>query len=542
MTLDELLRAGGLGALADPETRAAWGRSIARAPATIAGGPVDIANTVIGLLNHLGGGKSPITATEKPVLGSQWLAEHLGMPEQPGSPYADVGIGLAGVPLAKLFGRGAGAVEEAIASAKPGPVAGSPAAQAGAIAPGKAKAAGKTEVKQLTPAEQAESKTEAVRKVEEKNAALREDIPYEPPQGSQYWPWRVTHGGYAPIQDPKSGKWVATKTPSAGEQKLEGAMDDARKVLAQPGGDQPVWDLSKLIRPQQQNVALAYEGRAKGIPDWITEQYGPGFEEYVKRNALAATDPNAWKFYWTGQLQQDLHKALGPQAGQEAFQQLASNFGSTTSSARPPANVSMGSYFNARQAEGLPLPSAPPYPYGHIRTGTHLKTLQNLLDAGGEYLPPEVNPKGATFAGNISGQTAAPTMDQIMTEGHGLVNQAGKLQAAPFKGTYQAPVDAFQNIVAALRGDRGVPADVRAGLLPMDVQSAAWANIGGDPEYAKPLLQHISDRINITARVTGLPVQVVKDLWMRKEIPLLTTGGLVGLGLGGAGGAAVEEQ
>src|SRR5262245_8880699 len=101
----------GLGALADPETRAAWLRSLQRAPATILGGPVDLANMAIGALNQLGGGKSPITATEKPVGGSQWLAEKFGMPTEPGSPYADIGISTVALPLAGVAGRGAYALE-----------------------------------------------------------------------------------------------------------------------------------------------------------------------------------------------------------------------------------------------------------------------------------------------------------------------------------------------------------------------------------------------------------------------------------------------
>jgi hypothetical protein len=122
----------------DEEQRAAWGRSIARSPATLAGSFADTANAGLGALQSLGRGESPLEGagrgiTPKPVLGSQWLAEHIPfMPEEPGSPYADAVVGLAS-PLAGAAGRTVGAVEDAIASAKPGPVAGGAAAQRGAI-------------------------------------------------------------------------------------------------------------------------------------------------------------------------------------------------------------------------------------------------------------------------------------------------------------------------------------------------------------------------------------------------------------------------
>lgn len=62
------LRDLGLGSFTDEDQVNAWMRSLARVPATILGGPVDMVNSGIGLLDALGGGKGAIKATDKPVM------------------------------------------------------------------------------------------------------------------------------------------------------------------------------------------------------------------------------------------------------------------------------------------------------------------------------------------------------------------------------------------------------------------------------------------------------------------------------------------
>jgi hypothetical protein len=56
-------------------------RSLGRLPATIAGGPVDAVNGVLGMLG------APVS--QNPVMGSQWIAQNTGMPQQAGNPMID---------------------------------------------------------------------------------------------------------------------------------------------------------------------------------------------------------------------------------------------------------------------------------------------------------------------------------------------------------------------------------------------------------------------------------------------------------------------
>lgn len=357
------------------------------------------------------------------------------------------------------------------------------------------------------------------------------DQPYPQfPASSEYAPWNdVRPGGFRPAYDPKEKKWFVEKIQSPEEQALAKRISEAEQKVAQ-GDAVPMWDFGNLYRPPQQNVRLAYATRAKGVPDWIAEQYGPAYQDKMVQAALAPGIPNAWKFYWTGPVRDDFLQQLGAHEGPDAFQQFASNMGATTTGAKPYQNVRFASYHDVMQNQGLPVPIATTYPYGHNRWNLHQQALQNLRDApGGLLLPPEINPKGATFSGDISGLTRSPTFDEVMTgpKGQGLRSQTGTIENAPFKGTYGFAVDAFDPIVAKVGRSRSqvLPAEVRQDILPSDVQSKVWAELGGDPSYAITLPEHISNRINVTAMITGLSPYEVKRRWIMKQMPLLGLGG-----------------
>lgn len=123
----------GAKALGDDDLVAAWARSIGRLPATMVGGFADMA---AALMNAAEKARGRGEVTTKPVGGSQWLAEKLGMPQEPGSPYADLALS-AGVPgLLPAAGKGLWNAEEAVrreAQAYRAPVG--RRGQAGAIEP-----------------------------------------------------------------------------------------------------------------------------------------------------------------------------------------------------------------------------------------------------------------------------------------------------------------------------------------------------------------------------------------------------------------------
>lgn len=59
-------------------------------------------------------------------------------------------------------------------------------------------------------------------------------------------------------------------------------------------------------------------------------------------------------------------------------------------------------------------------------------------------------------------------------------------------------------------------------------QAGSW--IGHDPakvaDYNKPLLKHVEDRVNVTAKVMGILAQEVYQRHIRWGMPLLSAGGV----------------
>ncbi len=165
----------------------------------------------------------------------------------------------------------------------------------------------------------------------------------------------------------------------------------------------------------------------------------------------------------------------------------------------------------------MPVPVNPQYPYGHSRyTVTHAPILEHLETYN--RIDPVSNPKGAHFAGNISGQTDKSTLYRIMMEDVIQARNAGgnKLLRTPEDGTYGYYRDWLDNLAQ------------QKSMRPMELQAGSW--IGHDPaevaEYNKSLLNHIEDRVNVTAKVMGIPAQEVYQRYVRWGMPLLSAGGV----------------
>lgn len=383
----------------------------------------------------------------------------------------------------------------------------------------------------------------AMRDALAKNRALKAEPKPVAPEGEEFWPFRVEHGGFAAKQDPKSAEWFVGKTPSPGEVMLQKAIAEAEDAVGK-GGVPETFPAAGLKRPTQQGQRLAYETRPKGTPETVLDQYESA-GKMMKREALKPSTPDAkeWKFYWTGQLEDRLKSLYGEEEGAREFQRRMSAVGATTSGSRPSQNVRSGSFADWRASQGMAPSVAPPYPYGHNKYGLHKQVLDSLHEGGGVFLPPGKHPKGATFAGDLTGQTPAMTFDEVMSLGAGLKTGTGTPKTAPFDGTYGDIVDVGDKVTRDLSRTKGkLPPDVQRGLLPSDVQSKVWAELGGDPEYSVPILEHYNRRIAVTAKVTGMTPERVAELWLAKKIPLLTaTGAAVGAGALAGDGEGAEQ-
>jgi hypothetical protein len=104
----------------------------------------------------------------------------------------------------------------------------------------------------------------AMRDAADKTGLLRQDKPIAVPDGPEFWPWRVQHGGYEADKDDKG--WFVKKVMSPEEKKLQAAIKDAEQWVDKPGNNVEVWPLDQLKRPAQQNERLQYATRPKGVP------------------------------------------------------------------------------------------------------------------------------------------------------------------------------------------------------------------------------------------------------------------------------------
>jgi len=161
------------------------------------------------------------------------------------------------------------------------------------------------------------ARQEALDLAASKTAAVRAEPMLQVPDSPEFWPWRVQHGGFEAAQN-KDKSWFTQKRQSPEEARLAGAISEAEDHFAKnPDQNVEVWPFNEMKRPILQGNRLDYAKSVKGTPDWIASQYGPEWQQKMKDMALGATDnPDAWKFYWTGQWQDDMHKMFGPEAGQ----------------------------------------------------------------------------------------------------------------------------------------------------------------------------------------------------------------------------------
>jgi hypothetical protein len=249
-------------------------------------------------------------------------------------------------------------------------------------------------------------------------------------------------------------------------------------------------------------------------------------------------------------------EALGPEAGQRQLDEFGAYMGATTSDAAPPSNVRMAAHqmalANQQRARAQPgqighnsqeffaprVPENPPYPYGHARyTSTHRPILKRLAESTSPYIDPLYNPKGAEFAGSISGQSNKPVMDRVIMEDVlQAVDAKGQLLQTPEPGTYGTYRD-WMDAVAA-----------KHGMEPDELQAMGWAGHNPDKidQYSKPLVGHLGDRINVTAKVMSQYAGREISPWevyyrcVTEKTPLLA----VPLGAGalaGAGGGSERE-
>jgi hypothetical protein len=476
----------------------------------------------------------PITfdaQTGRPMLAAPKILDFIGAgPATVASRMAPVAAGANEVIL------GAGAVKKAVAAPKLPKPPKEPKLEPGSV----------------------EQRAAAAEATTAKNMAMENDPRWVPPEGPEFWPWRVGIGDYKLTQNPKeSPKFFPERQRSPEEAELEKLLAKATKEVKEGKGVHEFFPLETHKQQPKSGEVLPLYYKKGDMPEHVRRNLeSSGAEERLMESANRAPE-EADKWYMTGNYLEDLQRIHGEEEGIRRLNRFGAYMGATTSDAAPPVNVRMATYQMAlndqikaaQAASDIPaagrkvsrgdnypknpvfVPSNPQYPYGHARyAGTHSPALRRLVDA--ERIDSMENPKGAEFAGSIGTGSNRAVMDRVMMED---VLQArdprGKLLQAPEKGTYGYYRDWMDEIAAKNNMDPDV------------LQAKAW--VGHNPqkfaEYKRTLQQHIGDRVNITAKVMSAKAgrtvtpQEVYEGHLRHGWPLLA---LPPLG----GGAALERD
>lgn len=239
-------------------------------------------------------------------------------------------------------------------------------------------------------------------------------------------------------------------------------------------------------------------------------------------------DPNARMWYAMGQLEDRAIQELGEEAGRKWFREdFADLMAATTAGQDPTSNLMSAAYVSHLRRNDMPLPGKGEVP--KPVTGEYM----NDNVARGAATPPEglnptTQPKGFSFSSNFLGALDLPTVDAQMME---VFSEAldKVLKAPPNANTGGYRV--FRDVVRQAAEESGIPASRSA-----EFQDVAWAGIKAYKDaqralgpgateaqiaaYAranpvgKPMIDHVNDAIERTARLTNSTPDEVVQRWL----------------------------
>ena len=241
----------------------------------------------------------------------------------------------------------------------------------------------------------------------------------------------------------------------------------------------------------------------KAIKDRMKEAYEKGDSEMAR------------DWYAMGQLEKVFIDELGEVEGQAMFRKrFAESMAATTGGADPTANLLTAAYTNYLEAQGVtdfPVFSTDiPHPQGGRYIGGNMKQANKYANTDAK-LDASVSPKRFNFAANFMGDSSRATIDEQMSHLYD-----PKLNA-PKKGNYGIMEQTLGEVAEEI------------GVDPMNFQDVAWAGSKGTD--GKPMMEHINEAIERTARVTGKSRDdIVRDSLVNATHPLygLATAGLLG--------------
>jgi hypothetical protein len=276
-------------------------------------------------------------------------------------------------------------------------------------------------------------------------------------------------------------------------------------------------------------------------------------------------------YHSDGPLYRAARKAgLSDAEAQTYVKDFADNFAATSPRTDVEMNTRNATSVMAKQAAGIPHRqivgpgsggiSEAGYPMMTGKGGIHGILVDEVQSGRG--INPATNTKPATFGGNMAGNRSGATVDTHAIRG--VLQSLNELEPGSvpaefiypkFREKYAkdpsvlTPNMIDDTLASQMVGPKGattkaqteypVFADIfhevadNLGVSPAEAQSMAWFGLGGDTNLAsapKTVADMFDERLSVTAQVLGIPVEEAARRVFRREIPLLSVGGLLGAG------------
>jgi len=323
-----------------------------------------------------------------------------------------------------------------------------------------------------------------------------------------------------PAVDKKTGKEYIAKQNSAEALAVEKARKAAQKDI-EKGNYTPMFDIKDryYVDPAPYNIQGNTLTDAMPARQDTVDKYKAMYDTPEARQRLmdayqkGATDPLKQNWYAMGQLENEYIQRLGPEAGRQRFNDdFAQAMAATTGGADPTANFLMGSFGNYQRGRNLPVPKNAydmPYPIGGRYASGNMSMYDKVMNQGKPMTAVD-QPKRFNFASNFLGDRSRATIDEQMMGGI-----APPLKA-PAAGSYGVAEGVVNNIAKEL------------GVNPANAQDVMWAGLKG--VEGKPMIQHVNESIERTARITGQTPEQVLDSMIRNRTPMYSAApiGLLG--------------
>src|SRR5262245_14102476 len=354
---------------------------------------------------------------------------------------------------------------------------------------------------------------------------------------------------------------------------VENAREGAAKILAAPaiGGKAPLFDYSRMHEvPDVPQFLLPRYDPPRGVSartaDLISDPKArAAVSEAIDRGVKAG----AHQFYHNKPLLEAYQEELGPEAGAAAYRRYIDYVSATSVRSKVPENARNASYYYSMDRQGRVIPTwkespGNPAPYGHLAQENQRRGAVEVQQGGWDVIK---NPKPPSFAENLAGNLMPVTVDAHAVKLPAMSIRDPRWLLTSLKTAKDEPMIYPQRLVAsgevsmdeavkrpawwvgmpnpneyaALERELWTPIARQKGLAPAQGQAGGWTgggeltgNKSSTLENIDPFLKVYEDRVRHTAEQKGMTPRAVMRAQIRGEMPLLSIGGIGGIGTAGA--------